>query len=209
MGRVDKGKWGMNLVNVFLLMSVLVSVVFIGVLGGGCSMNVKQGNFAEYPQQVQVGTVSTQRVYAQKPGYYAVHYAQPEDRAEDMAASEAISIMEEEGIAVFLGTPGDHKIPNSATISPVYALQPNGTLTIPTGRIFVRLAENIPIESRQDQLQAAGYEIVDRPAYAPHTAWVRWRSGNIADALIHLSQLMAIPDMENVEPQMLMQRSFR
>lgn len=185
---------------------LLVSMMFIGGLGGGCSVSVKPGNFAEYPQQIQVGTEPARRVYVQKPGYYAVHYAQPED----IVTAEAIVVMDEEAIAVFSGLPGaSRNTPADAKISPVYALPSASSLAIPTGRVFVRLAETVAIDSRQDAIQAAGYEIVDRPPYAPHAAWVQARSGSMADALQHISQLTAIPDMANVEPQLLTQRSFR
>lgn len=181
-----------------------VSVMFMGVLGSGCSVSMKPDHFAEYPQQIQVGTEPAQRVYLQKPGYYAVHYAQPED----VVASEAIVVMEE-AIAVFSGSPGSARMPADAKISPVYTLPSGSALAIPTGKVFVRLAEAVPIDSRQAAIQAAGYEIVDRPPYAPHAAWVQARSGSMADALQHLSRLTAIPDVANVEPQLLTQRSLR
>lgn len=184
-------------------------------------MSGKQRGFAEYPQQVQFGMESAQRVYSQKPGYYAVHYAQPESaessedaaipprEIDEIAASEAIAVMEEEAIAVFSGTPSAQRTPSDAVISPVYTLQPGGSAAVPTGMVFVRFAENVSATSRQDAISAAGYEIVEQPPYAPHAAWLRARSGDIADALNNLPQLMAIPDIENVEPQMLMQRSLR
>lgn len=196
----------MKRMGLFLLVSV---VVWVGVLAGGCSVNVNRENFAGYPQQVEFGAAPGQRVYVQKPGYYAVHYAQPDALLTDEVAVEgAVVVMEEEAIAIFRGTPR-RTLPSDSSTSPVYTLQSGSTLAIPTGKVFVRLAESVPIESRQDAIAAAGYEIVDRPAYAPHAAWVQARSGNIADALRQLSQLTAIPDVENVEPQMLTQRALR
>lgn len=183
-------------------------------------MSGKQRSFAEYPQQVQFGVESAQRVYLQKPGYYAVHYAQPETATsedaetsprviDETAAAEAIAVMEEESIAVFSGSPSGRRNPSDAVISPVYALQPGGSAAVPTGMVFVRFAENTSAVSHQDAISAAGYEIVEQPPYTPHAVWLRAQSGNIADSLQNLPQLMAIPDVENVEPQMLMQRSLR
>jgi len=50
---------------------------------------------------------------------------------------------------------------------------------------------------------------VEIPAYAPNAAWLRARSGEIADALAGTPALDALPDLEAVEPQMLMERARR
>ncbi|NJR61239.1 MAG: hypothetical protein HC769_21845 [Cyanobacteria bacterium CRU_2_1] len=93
--------------------------------------------------------------------------------------------------------------------SPVYSLRSGDSFMVPTGLVFVRFAEGVPAESHQDAIEQAGYKINEIPPYAPHAAWVYAQSGEIADALSQLSKLEAIPDVENVEPQMLMQRSHR
>lgn len=195
-------------IKVFLVLTIGA----ISILGGGCSMSGEQESLAAYPQQMIFGSESTPQVYLQKPGYYAVHYAPPPtDRARitQIDTTEAVAVMEEESIAVFSGTPADRNLPAAAAISPVYALQPNGSFAVPTGRVFVRFAETVSVESCQAAIQAAGYEIGEHLPYAPHAAWLQARSGNIADALDNISQLMILPDVENVEPQMLMQRSLR
>jgi len=185
----------------------------IALWGGGCSMSGLSGDLTAYPQQVPFGGESAQQVYVQKPGYYAVHYAQSAtaegSRASSIETFEAVAVMEEEAIVIFSGTPTDRNIASAATLSPVYTLQPSGSLAVPTGRVFVRFAETVSIESRQAAIQTAGYEILEHVPYAPHAAWLQARSGNIADALANLSQLMTLPDMKNVEPQMLMQRALR
>ena len=65
------------------------------------------------------------------------------------------------------------------------------------------------LEERRAEIEAAGYEMAQALDYAPHAAWVRARSGRIADALNGLRRLEAIPDVENVEPQMLTPRAAR
>lgn len=196
-------------IKIFLVLAIGV----MAILGGGCNVSQKQGNFAAYPQQVTFGSESTPQVYAQEPNYYAVHSVQPEaseaSEASQIDTSDAIAVMEEESIAIFSGTPAARNLPLAAIISPVYTLQPSGSLAVPTGRVFVRFAENVSVESRQAAIQTVGYEIVEYLPYASHAAWLKARSGNIADALDNISQLMTLPDMENVEPQMLMQRSLR
>lgn len=200
---------GMRTIGWFLW----AAIVCVSILGSGCSMNVNQESFADYPRQVQVG-VQPQRVYVQEPGFYTVHYAQSaralnkDGLAEEALASGAVAVMEAEAIAIFPDTVARNTLPIDGEISPVYRLQ-SGSIAIPTGRVFVRFAETIAVDSRYDAIQAAGYEIVDRPAYAPQAAWVQARSGNIADSLKQIAQLATIPGIENVEPQMLMQRSLR
>lgn len=49
------------------------------------------------------------------------------------------------------------------------------------------------------------YELVESLAYAPQAAWLRAPAGDIADALAGLPRLEQLPDVENVEPQMLME----
>lgn len=49
------------------------------------------------------------------------------------------------------------------------------------------------------------YELVESLAYAPQAAWLRAPSGDMADALAGLSRLEQLPDIENVEPQMLLE----
>lgn len=48
-------------------------------------------------------------------------------------------------------------------------------------------------------------ELVESLAYVPQAAWLRAPSGDIAAALAGLSRLEQLADVENVEPQMLME----
>ncbi|NJN29890.1 MAG: hypothetical protein HC824_05115 [Synechococcales cyanobacterium RM1_1_8] len=45
--------------------------------------------------------------------------------------------------------------------------------------------------------------------FAPQGAWVRSRSGTTLDSLQQIDQLRSLADVENVEPQMLMERRSR
>jgi hypothetical protein len=173
---------------------------------GGCAVTIE--NFADYPQQVQVGTAPIY-TYVQQPGYYAVHYAAMPELLPERVTSDAVAVMEEEAIAVFAGSPTARKAATNGIVTPVYALKSGGSIAVPTGQVFIRFAEAIPTASRQDAIQTAGYKIVEIPEYAPHTAWVRSRSGKVAEALEGLSRLSAIADVEHIEPQMLTQRQFK
>jgi hypothetical protein len=74
----------------------------------------------------------------------------------------------------------------------------------PTGKIFVRFAEHVDAASREKDIASAGYKIVKTLPWAPHAAWVEPET-----SLAQLEDLKALRDMENVEPQMFMERSKR
>ena len=92
---------------------------------------------------------------------------------------------------------------------PVYVLQPGGTPAVPTGLVFVRFGSGVKPVDRLQDLEKAGYEIEQTLDYAPEAAWVRAKSGDIADALTRIDDLEKIADIENVEPQMLKRRVSR
>ncbi|MEH2138302.1 hypothetical protein [Nostoc sp.] len=165
--------------------------------------------FSEYPEQIWVGSnayggqrLHTTGSYTRKSGYYAIHYKnQPQT-----VASGAILQLNDGAIAVFSGepNPSEHN-----TLTPIYTVQPNGSLAVPTGLVFIRFAEGVDAKSQRELINRAGYEITQILDYAPHGAWLRARSGNIADAIAKIYQLEAIPKVENIEPQMLMERGLR
>lgn len=164
--------------------------------------------FSEYPEEIRVGSdayaglrLRTVISYTRKPGYYAIHYNQPKT-----LVTGAILQLNDGAIAVFPGEPNQSE---QGTPSPIYTLQPNGSLAVPTGLVFIRFPEAVDVKSQREVINRAGYEIVESLPYAPHTAWLRAQSGNIADAIAGIPQLEAIPKVENIEPQMLMERGLR
>ncbi|MDZ7970551.1 MAG: hypothetical protein RM368_37450 [Nostoc sp. DedSLP03] len=160
--------------------------------------------FSEYPEQIRVsGNVNLRTAisYTRKPGYYAVHYNQP-----STVAIGAILRLNDGAIAVFSGEPNQSE---QGILSPVYTLETNASLAVPSGLVFIRFAEGVDVESQHEVINRAGYEVAQNFSYAPHTAWLRAKSGRIVDAIAGISQLEAIANVENVEPQMLMQRGFR
>ncbi|MFN6462287.1 MAG: hypothetical protein RMZ41_010615 [Nostoc sp. DedVER02] len=163
--------------------------------------------FSEYPEQIRVGSDDTAVSYTRKSGYYAIHYNQPKTIAPG-AILQLDGAMSTTGYAyaVFSGEPNSSE---QNKLSPIYTLQPNGSLAVPTGLVFIRFAEGVDVESQHEVINQAGYEVVQILDYAPHGAWLRARSGNIADAIAKIPQLEAIPKVENIEPQMLMERGLR
>ena len=93
----------------------------------------------------------------------------------------------------------------AGTVGAVYRLTPGGSLAVPTGRIFIRFAEGLDVNSVKEELDNAGYEVTETLAYAQNAAWLQTRSGEIADSLNGLAGLKKLPNVESVEPQMLME----
>jgi hypothetical protein len=141
------------------------------------------------------------------PGHYAVHRPVHDSPPSEDAVT---ALMEDNSmIEVFRGNPDRRQRSLPGRIGPVYALQPGGRPAVPTGRVFIRFKEGTAVEDRLREIAEAGYEIADRISYAPHAAWLRARSADIADALAGIEALEEIADVENVEPQMLTQRASR
>ncbi|MBG1269225.1 hypothetical protein [Nostoc sp. WHI] len=157
--------------------------------------------FSDYPQEIRVGSDSTAVCYTRKPGYYAVHYKQA-----NTVASGAVLQLNDGAIAVFSGEPNQSE---PDTLSPIYTIEPNDLLAVPTGLVFIRFAEGVDVESQREVINRAGYEVEQSLDYAPQAAWLRAQSGSIVDAIAGISQLEAIPNVENVELQMLMERDLR
>jgi len=165
--------------------------------------------FSEYPQQIRFGTEQSAVLYSRKPGYYAVHYKQP-----GTVAPGAVLQLNDGAIAVFQGEPDEAEnairlASTTGTFGPIYTLQADGSLAVPTGLVFIRFVEGVEVESRREAIKQAGYEIAQSLSYAPQAAWLHAKSGNILDALVGISKLESIPNVGNVEPQMLIERVQR
>ncbi|MBE8988004.1 hypothetical protein [Nostoc sp. LEGE 12450] len=165
--------------------------------------------FSEYPEQIRVGSDSTAISYTRKSGYYAIHYNnQPKTVTPGAILQLNDGAMSPMGYA-YAVFPGEPNQSEQGKLSPVYTIEPNGSLAVPTGLVFIRFAEGVDVKSQDEAINRAGYEVVQILDYAPHAAWLRAQSGNIADAIAKIPQLEAIPKVENIEPQMLMERGLR
>ena len=164
--------------------------------------------FSEYPEQIRVGSGGSAVSYTRKPGYYAIHYNQPKTVASGAVLQLNDGAMSTTGYA-YAVFPGEPNQSEQGTLSPIYTLQPNGSLAVPTGLVFIRFAEGVDVESQREVINRVGYEVAQSLDYAPHAAWLRAQSGNIADAIAGIPQLEAIPKVENIEPQMLMEKGLR
>lgn len=143
--------------------------------------------------------------YVRLPGYFAVH-----GRVSESWASAVVLRLDDGRIAVCRGDPGTRpEGGESLVVSPVYALGPEGPPAVPTGLVFLRFREGVRAEERRAAIARAGYTVRQIISYAPHAAWVEASSGKIADALSGIPKLEALPDVANVEPQMLSERVRR
>ncbi len=182
----------------------------------------KDDIFQDYPQQLPAGTEPNSPVYTRLPGFYAVHGWRA-----DAPCAEPVQTFEDGAIAIMQGEPDPANAAADPTdagagatnvagsqrkLSPVYAQQSGGaagSMAVPTGRVFIRFADAVKVSDRETEIRTAGYELDQKLDYAPNAAWLRARSGNIADALHGIAALRKIADVENVEPQLLMQASYR
>jgi hypothetical protein len=152
-----------------------------------------------FPRTLRASTEQPKLVYRRRPDLIAIH-----GRAEIPRDVEAVLSFEDPPIVVCRLGPAP--IPRDLLVghaSAVYALTPRGAPAVPTGLVLVRFAEGVPATRRGDMLARHGFTLVDVLPYAPGAAWVRAISGGISASLIGIPTLESLPDVVNVEPQML------
>jgi hypothetical protein len=137
--------------------------------------------------------------FVPKHGFYAVHHW-----GEGSPRENPVLVLDD--AAVF---EGDSSGDAGRKEGPVYEALPGRITAVPTGRVFVRFAKSVSANSREFSIRNAGYEIVQQPAWAPHTAWVEAITGDVIESLRNMDRLWQINEVENVEPQMLMPAATR
>ena len=75
--------------------------------------------------------------------------------------------------------------------------------------MFVRVAPNVDVSSVAEALSHAGFEIVERPRWAPNCAWVSAPGGSANDALAKLDGLAKVTGLSHWEPELLRERALR
>ena len=160
---------------------------------------------AKFPRKIEVSSRPGAESYSLMPGYYAIH-GKPTGATEPGASY----LMNEGQIAVFEGLPDEGSLAGApGKLSAVYSLTPSGSPAVATGLVFIRFADGVTIGERTQEIQEAGFEVAETLSYAPNAAWLRARSGDIADALNGLRAVEKISNVESVEPQMLMESARR
>ena len=161
--------------------------------------------FARFPKQLRSRTLEPFTIYELATDHYAVH--EPESGEKSLNAAVSVLRENDKSIGVFSDEPGEAG--TTGSLGPVYKMQNSETKAVPTGLVFVRFKTGVKAAERETDIRRAGFEIADLVEYAPEAAWVKDPSMEIAKALASISALEKLPDVENVEPQMLMPRVSR
>ncbi len=160
-------------------------------------MGQRQGWLEGFPEEIVVGG-ATPVVLIRKAGFFALHGESPP------ASRPVVLEFAPERIAVLSGAPPLPLDPNQ-TVSPVYAAAGSDALAVPTGQLFVRLRQGLVVADMRAELERTGCVIARELDHAPEAAWLRARSGSIAEALGCVARLRGLAEVANVEPQLLMQ----
>jgi hypothetical protein len=164
--------------------------------------------FSEYPATLRQSTLNPEIVYVRSDELVAVRGSLTRSAHE----APVLTVMGDEGesIAVYRGGPAERRAwsADASAVTPAYTL--SGTrIGVPTGRVFVRFRDEVPVNARRGDLERAGYRIVKTLAYAPSAAWLEADDGRMASALANIGRLEALNDVVNVEPQLLASRAPR
>lgn len=160
---------------------------------------------SEFPREFSVETAPQPTHYTLADDYYVVSDAgvgQADLDVEFHLEEDDLTVCRKRHGATILASP-------TRRIGPVYRLGEHGPLAVPTGKVFVRFAEQTSFEDHREEIERAGFEINQILSYAPHAGWVEPSSRRIADAISRFEALKQIRGVEAVEPQMLMERQRR
>lgn len=165
----------------------------------------KKDPFPRFPVKFRVSLEQSKLWYTRLHGMFAVH-----KQVSLPMSSSVLFFLDEGKIAIFQGDPDDlGETIELESISPVYSLQSDGPPAVPTGLIFVRFKDDTMVKERLDHILQAGYDLVQILSYAPNAAWVRSTQAGIAGSFLGIEKLESLPDIVNVEPQMLSERVMR
>jgi len=167
-----------------------------------------------YPEHIRFGggaANATEVAYRRVPGLYSV--ALPPGGHEAASGSSRgggerpLEVLADDtggSYAVYRGQPKGR-----GATAPVYSTGAGGPLAVPTGLVFVRLADGAQAEQRRADFHVAGFDVARTLSYAPNAAWLKPRDGDVAGALGKLGALKKVAGVVHVEPQMLSARSLR
>lgn len=156
---------------------------------------------AAFPVRLRHSTEHARRLYRRAEDLFA----QPASAAAESLPERSLTTESGGQLDIFRCAPG--AAPPHAQA--VYIDPASGQWMVPSGRVFVRFAQEVNAESRRSMLLQAGYRIVALLSYAPQAAWLEASDGEAAHALTGIARLETLPDVENVEPQWLGTRQFK
>jgi len=155
-------------------------------------MPQRNSDFPDFPATVPQSTAARSRLYR----IVLTHFAQHGPADPSSQEPTRVTIRARNELCAMAAA--------KLTLTPVYCLGAGAPLAVPTGKVFVRLARDQSLADHADHFREAGYEIIQTLPYARHAGWLRPVSGSIAAALSGVRRLASLPEVENVEPQMLM-----
>ena len=164
----------------------------------------------EFPEKIQFESGGCPVLYVRTVDYFAVRSGDGELRPDGEVAFHLeggeISVYRCRGTGGVAAAVSPELYPS---ILPVYRLGEQGPLAVATGAVFIRFAEGDAVEAHRSEIEQVDFRIDRGPAYATHAAWVRPSSGRVDEALVRLPDLLALPGVESVEPQMLLESARR
>lgn len=152
-------------------------------------------DFSAFPKTVRVGAGESGVELKMQPTDFAVHHI-------GSAPPFATDTLPGENVGIYPVERYDEEVHGAQPV-PVYSSGKGGSVSVPTGLIFVRLSPNLRMNDRARNFADVGYELAKTLSYAPNAGWLRARSGNVASALANAENLTDVAGVEHVEPQML------
>lgn len=164
--------------------------------------------FSDYPETLRQSTLNPGIVYVRSDELVAVRGQR--ERSGREAPVLTVTGDEGESIAVYRGGPAERRAwsADASAVTPAYTLSAT-RIGVPTGRVFVRFRDDVPVSARREDIERAGYRIVKTLAYAPSAAWLEADDGRMSSALANIGRLEALSNVVNVEPQLLASRAAR
>ena len=161
--------------------------------------------FSDYPTEIKSSTEHPELKYVRVSQYFTIYGHPPSSIATEMTLSGP-----EGEIAICRGDAAESaRVAGISEIAPAYALHPAGPLSAPSGLVFIRFEDGVNVAARKEEIARADYIVVKRVPQAPNAAWLAAASRRVADALEGIGRLELIPNVVNVEPQMLSERVHR
>jgi len=164
--------------------------------------------FSDYPATLKQSMLNPGIVYVRSDELVAVRG--PHERSGRETPVLTVTGDAGESIAVYRGGQAEGRAwsADASAVTPAYTLSAT-RIAVPTGRVFVRFRDDVPVSARRGDIERAGYRFVQTLAYAPSAAWLEADDGRVSSALANIGRLEALSDVVNVEPQLLASRAAR
>jgi hypothetical protein len=152
-----------------------------------------------YPPRLCASSAHPEQTYQRADRLYVIRGATQTQQ------KNAALTLEDDGV-VYLVMRGE-PAPN-ADAGAVY-MGGGGLVFVPTGRVFVRLDDDTPLEAHAKAFRKLGYVITHVLPYAPNAGWLEHADKDVAEALRGMADLAKLPGVQHVEPQLLTVRAQR